>query len=375
MRLPARPGQHLYLSGLIRQAASGPAFPGKRLRRAQPQKRGLVTPGLGPGEDLMSPTIARTKYTLRPIAFALAALLASSLPVVCQQPEQPPAEEPAATAPQETPAPPVESEAPAAQQSPAARPVDEQPPATQPQPEVQRPPSGQQPQGQPPGAGQPPPAAQAPGGPPSGPRSRRCRRGRRWRRSISPSPSTLTACSTMRPGSRPSQPPTSSSASRGPSSRPPRHRGPRRLYEQHPVRRHPRHVLRSGGGRGRRDAARRRAVPRRLGDRLLDTFNDNRNAYFFETNPNGARTDALVTEEGRDFNVQWDAVWDVVARRNSEGWAAEMAIPFSTLRFDPRYRHLGLQRPAPDPPQERGGLLGARCPSRPTCSASPWPAT
>ncbi|HEV7784191.1 MAG TPA: carbohydrate binding family 9 domain-containing protein, partial [Thermoanaerobaculia bacterium] len=31
---------------------------------------------------------------------------------------------------------------------------------------------------------------------------------------------------------------------------------------------------------------------------LLDTFNDHRNAYWFETNANGARTDALVTDEG-----------------------------------------------------------------------------
>jgi Domain of unknown function (DUF5916)/Carbohydrate family 9 binding domain-like len=76
---------------------------------------------------------------------------------------------------------------------------------------------------------------------------------------------------------------------------------------------------------------------------LLDTFNDDRNAYFFETNSNGARTDALVTDEGRDFNVQWDGVWEVVAQRNNEGWAAEIAIPFTTLRFDPRAETWGLQ--------------------------------
>jgi len=68
---------------------------------------------------------------------------------------------------------------------------------------------------------------------------------------------------------------------------------------------------------------------------LLDTFNDDRNAYFFEVNPNGAFTDALVTDEGRDFNVQWDAVWRAVAKRTPQGWSAEMEIPFATLRFDP----------------------------------------
>lgn len=70
-------------------------------------------------------------------------------------------------------------------------------------------------------------------------------------------------------------------------------------------------------------------------DILFDTFDDDRNAYLFETNPNGARTDALITDEGRNFNLQWDGVWDVAARTTSEGWSAELAIPFRTLRFDP----------------------------------------
>jgi hypothetical protein len=71
-------------------------------------------------------------------------------------------------------------------------------------------------------------------------------------------------------------------------------------------------------------------------DILFDTFNDDRNAYLFETNPNGARTDALISDEGRDFNLQWDGVWDVKAQLTPEGWSAEIAIPFSTLRFDPQ---------------------------------------
>lgn len=75
---------------------------------------------------------------------------------------------------------------------------------------------------------------------------------------------------------------------------------------------------------------------------FLDTFNDDRNAYFFEVNPNGAFTDALVTDEGRDFNVRWDAVWRAVAQRTSDGWSAEMEIPFSTLRFDPAKDTWGL---------------------------------
>ncbi len=77
---------------------------------------------------------------------------------------------------------------------------------------------------------------------------------------------------------------------------------------------------------------------------FLDTFHDHRNAFFFETNPNGARTDALLTDEGRDFNVSWDgAVWDVKTHISDEGWSAEFAIPFSTLRFDPNNETWGMQ--------------------------------
>jgi hypothetical protein len=67
---------------------------------------------------------------------------------------------------------------------------------------------------------------------------------------------------------------------------------------------------------------------------VLDTFHDHRNAYFLEVNPNGAILDALSTDEGRDLNNNWDGVWTAAARITPEGWTAEMAIPFSTLRFD-----------------------------------------
>lgn len=67
---------------------------------------------------------------------------------------------------------------------------------------------------------------------------------------------------------------------------------------------------------------------------LFDTFHDRRNAYSFETNPNGARKDVLIADEGRDINPQWDGVWTVACRRDDEGWTAEFAVPFSTLRFD-----------------------------------------
>ena len=75
---------------------------------------------------------------------------------------------------------------------------------------------------------------------------------------------------------------------------------------------------------------------------VLDTFHDQRNSFTFEVNPLGARTDSLVTEEGKDQNIEWNGVWRATARTTAAGWQAEVAIPFSTLRFDPAASTWGL---------------------------------
>ncbi|MEN8124897.1 MAG: DUF5916 domain-containing protein [Bacteroidota bacterium] len=66
---------------------------------------------------------------------------------------------------------------------------------------------------------------------------------------------------------------------------------------------------------------------------MISPFNDNRNGYLFVTNPNGAMADILIGDEGKEWNKDWNGVWDVVVTRNEKGWFAEMVIPFSTLKF------------------------------------------
>jgi len=66
---------------------------------------------------------------------------------------------------------------------------------------------------------------------------------------------------------------------------------------------------------------------------IIDTYHDRRNGYLFVINPNGARADSLVTDEGRRTNEDWNGVWDVAVRVTPQGWFAEMEIPFSTLKF------------------------------------------
>jgi len=67
---------------------------------------------------------------------------------------------------------------------------------------------------------------------------------------------------------------------------------------------------------------------------LLDTFHDRRNAYFFQTNPNGAMVDGRITESSRP-NVNWDGIWQVKVAIVEDGWTAEFEIPFKTLAFRP----------------------------------------
>ena len=96
---------------------------------------------------------------------------------------------------------------------------------------------------------------------------------------------------------------------------------------------------------------------------ILDTFHDGRNAYYFQTNPNGARTDALVSDEGRQEQPSSGTASGRVGvsqNRTDVGWQTEIAIPLSTLRYDPSALDTwGLQvRRSIQRKRERGGLLG-----------------
>ncbi|MFN0180589.1 MAG: DUF5916 domain-containing protein [Gemmatimonadales bacterium] len=75
---------------------------------------------------------------------------------------------------------------------------------------------------------------------------------------------------------------------------------------------------------------------------LLDTFGDRTNGYVFITNPEGAKADRQVANEGREINTSWDAVWSVATRITEDGWVAEMAIPLRSLRFDPGRDRWGI---------------------------------
>ena len=64
---------------------------------------------------------------------------------------------------------------------------------------------------------------------------------------------------------------------------------------------------------------------------LFDTFNDERHAFVFLCNPLGIQADLTETAAGDDDS--WDAIWDSHGRITGDGFIVEIAMPFSSLRF------------------------------------------
>lgn len=64
---------------------------------------------------------------------------------------------------------------------------------------------------------------------------------------------------------------------------------------------------------------------------VLDPFRSGIDGVVFGTNPVGAEYDGQVANGGVDWN--WSTVWNVRARIHAQGWSAELAIPFTSLRY------------------------------------------
>ena len=67
----------------------------------------------------------------------------------------------------------------------------------------------------------------------------------------------------------------------------------------------------------------------------LDTFMDQRTAYYFLTNPLGTQSDGRLADNGRTSDSTWDSEWKSAACINSHGWTAEFAIPLAILKYKP----------------------------------------
>ncbi len=73
----------------------------------------------------------------------------------------------------------------------------------------------------------------------------------------------------------------------------------------------------------------------------FDSYNDRKTAYLFSVTAAGVQSDAIFANN--DDDDSWDAVWDSAVRITPEGWAVEMAIPYSQLRFSAGETSWGLE--------------------------------
>lgn len=92
----------------------------------------------------------------------------------------------------------------------------------------------------------------------------------------------------------------------------------------------------------------KRDVPIGLSDgivMLLDTQNQQQNAYYFSVNAEGALIDGLVERinDGFDFTVSWNAVWKAKTTTVGNQKCYEIAIPLKALNYNKGDTTFGIQ--------------------------------
>jgi hypothetical protein len=76
----------------------------------------------------------------------------------------------------------------------------------------------------------------------------------------------------------------------------------------------------------------------------IDSYNDKRTAFSFTINAAGVIGDEFITNNGNNWDANWNPIWYVKTNIDEEGWTAEMKIPLSQLRFSKKEEHTwGLQ--------------------------------
>lgn len=72
------------------------------------------------------------------------------------------------------------------------------------------------------------------------------------------------------------------------------------------------------------------------GDRVeinIDSYFDKRTAFSFTASVSGVKGDEYVSNNGDNWDANWDPIWYLETRIDQEGWIAEVRIPLSQLRF------------------------------------------
>lgn len=67
---------------------------------------------------------------------------------------------------------------------------------------------------------------------------------------------------------------------------------------------------------------------------VIDSYNDERRAFEFFSNPLGSQMDLTNDDVNKQEDDSWDAIWDSAGKITEHGYIVEMEIPLSQLRFE-----------------------------------------
>lgn len=65
----------------------------------------------------------------------------------------------------------------------------------------------------------------------------------------------------------------------------------------------------------------------------IDSLHDHRTAFSFTSSVSGTQGDEFVSEDGNNWDSNWDPVWELKTHIDGEGWTAEVRIPLGQLRY------------------------------------------
>lgn len=76
----------------------------------------------------------------------------------------------------------------------------------------------------------------------------------------------------------------------------------------------------------------------------IDSYFDKRTAFSFTISASGVRGDEAISNNGNNWDSNWDPIWMARTNTDAEGWTAEIKIPLSQLRFADKPKHVwGIQ--------------------------------
>ncbi len=76
----------------------------------------------------------------------------------------------------------------------------------------------------------------------------------------------------------------------------------------------------------------------------IDSYNDKRTAFSFTSSVSGVKGDEFISNNGSNWDANWNPIWFLRTKVDSIGWTAEVKIPLSQIRYGNAEEHVwGLQ--------------------------------